>query len=143
MQILIVASDSYFAQCDNEYHSFLLETSYRFIFLNRKIKHFIIKKFRIQKSQLKKSILSVMYLCVYTHIRCIIFKYGIILTLHSYFNQLWITVNAFSFHYVSLIPLHKWHAVHFTSTTIIHEVGPIFISALHSREQSGRCQVTW
>lgn len=84
MQILIVANDSYFAQCDNEHHSFLLETSYKFIFLNRKIKHFIIKKFRIQKSQLKKSILSVMYLCVYTHIRCIIFKNGITLTLHSF-----------------------------------------------------------
>ena len=44
-------------------------------------------------------------------------------------------MNAFSFHYVSLIPLHKWHAVHFTSTAIIHKVGPIFI-LLFTQENS-------
>ena len=44
-------------------------------------------------------------------------------------------MNAFSFHYVSLIPLHKWHAVHFTSTTIIHKVGPIF-TLLFTQENS-------
>lgn len=68
MQILIVASDSYFAQCDNEHHSFLLETSYRFIFLNRKIKHFIIKKIQnTEKPAEKKHSFCYVLMCIHTH----------------------------------------------------------------------------